>query len=240
MLKQANPDGRFWIKIDGTDVKTALMESMRGKWNGDVDLGDGALQELRKKYDERQKDITALADKEQSRENLVYKLSGCIETISDDVTFLNKGFTAAVKKYKEKYSSASTPVTTLKDCNWDVVEYQTLLEDAQAIRSICGKCKKELAIGCSEHQLKTCKALLRDSTPKVKAYTRDLFKKKRAAAGHVEVIMISNEKRNCKPYALPVKFVPCQTLKDEQVRDLNQEIKQSMAKNGLKVVGWFL
>ena len=54
-------------------------------------------------------------------------------------------------------------------------------------------CKKELAIGCNENQLKTCKALLRHSTPKVKAHTRDLFKKKRAAASHVEVIMISDD-----------------------------------------------
>ena len=132
---------------------------MRGKWNEDVDLGDGVLQELRKKYDKRQKDIMTLADKEQSGENLVCKLPGCIESISDDVTFLSKGITVAVKKYKEKYSAANTPVTTLKDCNWDVVEYQTLLEDAQAIRSICEKCRKELAIGCNENQLKTCKAL---------------------------------------------------------------------------------
>ena len=239
MLKQANPKGRFWIKIDGTDVKVALMESMRVKWNGDVDLEDGALQMLRKEYDEILKDVTALADKEQSVENLVRKLSGYTKTISDDVIFLNKGFTVAVRKYKEKYSAANTPVTTLKDCNWDVVEYQTLLQDAQSIQSICEKYEKELAIGCSEHLLKTCKAMLKDSTPKIKAYTRDLFKKKRAAASHVEVIMISDEKRNCKPYALPVKFVPCQTLKDEQVREFNQEIKQKMAEKGLKVVGRF-
>lgn len=238
MLKQANPEGRFWIKIDGTDVKTALMESVTGKWNGDVDLGDGVLQELRNKYNERLKVITALADKEQSMENLVCKLSQCTKTLSDDVIFLNEGFTVAVKKYKEKFSATNTPVTTLKDCNWDVVEYQTLIEDAQAIKSTCEQSKKELVLGCNEHQLKTCKALLKDATPKIKAYTRDLFKKKRTAASHVEVIMISDEKRNCKPYALPVKFVPCQTLKDEQVRELNQEIKQKMAENGLKVAGW--
>lgn len=28
-LKSANPDGRFWIKLDATDVKVALMESGR-------------------------------------------------------------------------------------------------------------------------------------------------------------------------------------------------------------------
>ena len=166
MLKQANPDGRFWIKIDGTDVKTALMESMRGEWNGDVDLGDGELQMLRENYDERLKGIVALAEKGQSRESLVSKLSVRIKTISDDVNFLNKGFTAAINKYKEKYSAANCPFATLKDCNWDVVEYQTFLEDVQAIRSAFEKCKKELASDCNDQKLKSSEALLKDGTLK--------------------------------------------------------------------------
>ena len=61
-LKEANPDGRFWLKLDGTDVKTALMESMKGVWNGDADIGDGTLQMTRKEYDERIKSVNALSD----------------------------------------------------------------------------------------------------------------------------------------------------------------------------------
>ena len=50
--------------------------------------------------------------------------------------------------------------------------------------------------------------------------------------------MVSDEKRiNHKPYALPLKFVPCQTLRDQQVRDLNREVKKKMTEIGLKVVG---
>lgn len=52
-LKTANPDGRFWIKPDRTDVKPALLESMRKEWNGDVDLGNGKFQSLRREYEER-------------------------------------------------------------------------------------------------------------------------------------------------------------------------------------------
>ena len=43
----------YWIKVDGTDVKSALMESVNVVWRGDVDLGDGALQETRNQYDQR-------------------------------------------------------------------------------------------------------------------------------------------------------------------------------------------
>ena len=37
------------------------MESAKGVWNGDVDLGDGKLQELRGLYDGRVNLVTGLA-----------------------------------------------------------------------------------------------------------------------------------------------------------------------------------
>ena len=52
-LKTANPDGRFWLKLDATELKEALMEDFSGVWNGDVDLGDGKLEELRGEYNQR-------------------------------------------------------------------------------------------------------------------------------------------------------------------------------------------
>ena len=53
-LKAANPDGRYWLKLDGTYVKEYLQESVKKVWNGDVDLGDGKLQGLRSEYENRQ------------------------------------------------------------------------------------------------------------------------------------------------------------------------------------------
>lgn len=36
----------WWVKADGTDI----VESVRGVWNGDVDLNDGSLQHQYEKY----------------------------------------------------------------------------------------------------------------------------------------------------------------------------------------------
>ena len=33
-----NPSGRWWLKLDKTDIKKGLLESLRGIWNGDADL----------------------------------------------------------------------------------------------------------------------------------------------------------------------------------------------------------
>ena len=73
-LKKVNPERRFWLKLDATEVKEALMESMRGVWNGDVDLGDGKLKELRDIYDGRVSLVSGLASCE-SFEKLKNRLS---------------------------------------------------------------------------------------------------------------------------------------------------------------------
>lgn len=51
--KEANPQGRWWIKADGCDIRKGLRESMRGTWNVDEDLGDGSLQVLFNEYKAR-------------------------------------------------------------------------------------------------------------------------------------------------------------------------------------------
>lgn len=61
-LRESNSDGRFWLKLDATDLKEGLMKSFKGVWNGDVDLGDGKLQELRMVYEGRVTLVTALPD----------------------------------------------------------------------------------------------------------------------------------------------------------------------------------
>ena len=51
--KEANPQGRWWIKADGCDIRKGLRESVHGTWAGDEDLGDGSLQILFNEYKAR-------------------------------------------------------------------------------------------------------------------------------------------------------------------------------------------
>lgn len=70
-----------------------------------------------------------------------------------------------------------------------------------------------------------------------KSYLRNLFKKKRVAATHILVVMLSDERRSKKPYALPIRYVPYRSLKDQYIRDLTKDVKLAMQERGLKVVG---
>lgn len=49
--------------------------------------------------------------------------------------------------------------------------------------------------------------------------------------------MVSDERRNKKPYALPVQYIPYYSLKDQYIRDFTKVLKQNMVQLGLHVVG---
>ena len=78
-LKESNSEGRFWLKLDATDLKEGLMESCKGVWNGDEDLGNGKLQELRMVYKGRVTMVTALPDI-RDRDSLEMELRKCIDS----------------------------------------------------------------------------------------------------------------------------------------------------------------
>ena len=72
---------------------------------------------------------------------------------------------------------------------------------------------------------------------KAKSYLHNLFKKRRTAATHVPVLILSDKRQQKKPYALPVRFIPCRTLRDQYVCDFAREVKQKMTERGLHLVG---
>ncbi len=57
-------------------------------------------------------------------------------------------------------------------------------------------------------------------------YLRDLFKKKRTAVTHMLVIMISDEQRNKKPYAIPGQYVPYKSLTNQKAQELADGVKE--------------
>ena len=155
--------------------------------------------------------------------------------------FLDSGFQEAVEEYKKKFNSATTPEETLKNANWNVVEFQTLLQQSQRLRQ-----EYEVQLGQLEYMasatpraFRVVKSAIRDVNLDAKMYLRNLFKKRRRAATHILVLMLSDERRHKKPYALPVRFVPYRSLRDQYVCDLTKSIKEHMTQRGLALVGMF-
>ncbi|XP_063448946.1 uncharacterized protein LOC134728306 isoform X2 [Mytilus trossulus] len=222
LLTEVNPEGQYWLKLDGTDLKDSLQHSVKDVWNGDVNLNDGKLDTLREQYESRLNWMNSIHTLNNA--NLETGVQQLKIELEYDCQFLEKGFQSACNTLQTKVKVKTTNAETLKSLNWEVVEFNQLLQD------------------CTEYQrkLQNCSMyidLLKSMKNDFLTYLKNLFKKKRTAASHVLVIAISDEKRSKKPYTLPIQYIPYKSLRDQQVRDLTTPIKKAMAEAGLKVVG---
>lgn len=66
---------------------------------------------------------------------------------------------------------------------------------------------------------------------------KGVYIKRREAASHLLLFMISDEFRNCKPYAIPVRVIKYDSIKDSKIRDLKEELKNKMKAIGMTTVG---
>lgn len=213
------------------------MESMKGVWNGDEDLGNGKLQELRGLYDGRV-DLVAGLSSCGTCADLELGLRSWLDQLDEDVVFLDDGFKEAVAEYQKKFNNPSTGEESLKNSNWNVVEFQTLLQQAQLMEQAYESELTNLGLApVSADVFRHVKGSLRAMATQAKSYLRNLFKKMRTAATHVLVLMLSDEGRQKKPYALPVRYIPHPSLRDQYVRDFTKDVKQHMTERGMTAVG---
>lgn len=226
---------RYWIKVDGTDIKPALQESKKGEWNGDIDMGDGHLQELRAEYDRRKK-LTEDMSKPGICSDQI--LCSMIDDLTSDIPFLNSGLQNARELYQKKFSNPATPSETLKQLNWEMVEFNLLLGQAQQLLLFLEQQLPQLQPSLNKQIRDHAINNLAQKKITFQTYLTNLFKKKRQpAADHILVFMLSDERRKQKPYAMPVWYIPYHTLKDQFVRDFTVLLKQEMEQFGLKAVG---
>lgn len=222
-LKSVCPDGRFWIKLDATDIKAALMESVKGIWSGDCNLLNGLLEALWDNYELRLLCLTEFPPNVQMM----------IKLFQEDYKFLKDELKKSVVNLKKRMNDTATKASeeTLKSLNWEQVELAELVEQAAKLAEKYTALLEEDI----DKQSQVHRGLVEET---LRLYLKNLFKKKRKpAATHVLVIMVSEEKRQSKPYALPVQFIPYHSITDDQIRKFVADIKQKMTDMGMTVVG---
>ena len=119
---------------------------------------------------------------------------------------------------------------------WERVEYNTLLQQAQCFLATMANLVDRLKENQSQtREAAKCTTSLKDDKYK---YLRNLYAKKRQpAATHVLEFLVSEKRRNKKPYALPVQYIPYKSIKDQFVRDCVNKIKEAMVSAKMKPVG---
>ena len=210
------------------------MESQKKVWNGDVDLNDGKLQDLRDEYDDKNEKMCLLRSSNIPQSTIEDILQETISNLTAEIDFLDSGFKASKAHYEEKFKQTNCPESTLKDANWDVVEFHILLQQSQKLKQ---DFKNVLSSPSGSDISNATRCLVNSLASQYSQYLRNFYKKKRTSASHVVVTMLSDERRSTKPYALPVRYVPCTTLKDQDIRTFNQELKQEMKKRNMILAG---
>ena len=113
-LHQTHPNGRWWLKADGTDIQQGLRESMRNEWSGDVDLGDGKLQDKYSKYAEYLKFVRCIGLNNRSfLDNIKEDLQKQTSNLLTEKEFLVKGHIDAQKEYKNLQELVNAPEKSL-------------------------------------------------------------------------------------------------------------------------------
>ncbi|XP_078621591.1 uncharacterized protein LOC144887927 isoform X2 [Branchiostoma floridae x Branchiostoma japonicum] len=228
------PGARVWFKADACDLKVALQTSTKDKWAGDVDLGDGSLEKLRADNDRRMV-LVREAGKSCVPRNLEACLFSLLQDLGEDIDLLKGGLEAANKRYKKKFEQANSSTDVLKNLAWDRVEYNTLLEQAKAFYERYERLLAALGTASPQPgRVAQCLVELREDN---KTYLHNLFKKKRVAADHALVVMVSDERRNQKPYAVPILLIPYHSIRDQFLQQFLDKCHEEAKKLGLIPVG---
>ena len=235
-IRDSNKGGRWWIKADACDLRQGLKESMRHEWSGDCDLGDGKLDALYKEYTSRRNFYQGLGLKNR-KANLHDDLSKVISALDKDLKFLQDGEKEAYKSYSTKQKQLNASEDSLFALAWTYEGFKTLIGMNKDLKSTACNIQSRLLRNLIAGNVQKDVGHFRNSLLK---YVQSLYSKKREAASHMMVLMVADEKRNFKPYALPVQFLPYHSVTDAKLRELFGDLRKCMVNLGMTVVGEFL
>ena len=88
-LAAVNPNARWWIKGNGTDVVKGLWESASGECSGDTDLNDGKLNQLYKEFQDRLASVKCIGNI--TTEQIKEQLTNALDDNSADLAFVTSG-----------------------------------------------------------------------------------------------------------------------------------------------------
>lgn len=215
-------------------MRKGLRESLRHEWNGDEDLGDGTLQRLHTAYMRQRQFITGLGLK--NREAVLGQdFDVLLEGLTADETLLKQGKEKVRKEYEEKRAKQISSEAVMMALAWDLTGFEELLAQCVTFQDTVRHLKAKLSLPRpGQGNIRANVSTLRND---LLTYTKNLFGKKRTAATHLFVFMIADESRNMKPYAVPVRVLPFKSIKDNKVRELEEELRNVMTSIGMPVVG---
>lgn len=134
-----------------------------------------------------------------------------------DCSFLDSIFKSSSKELQSKMAQKNVNAETLKALNWEVVESSNRMQQCQMFT-------RKLSTG-NAHPGPVLKSMKTD----YEHYLKNFYKEKRSAATHILIIAVSDERRQSKPYTIPVQYIPYKSLRDQYIRDITAPLKKRLS-----------
>jgi hypothetical protein len=236
---KAKPNATWWIKGDACDVIPGLCESMQLKWSGDVDLNDGNVEHNYQQYKSRLQMVSTLG-LGMRRVRPIFKndLSTVHQHLLKDKDFIVRELASANEKYHNKLLSNEKDSKSLFALGWKVEELKRFVEKCQILIASASSLQDIATDATSNFESLNLPSQLDTFRSSLSTFVRNLSRHQRVQATHLFVFMISCDKRDSKPYAVPVQCFPCNSLTHSKLRQLINELIKEMKSRGMKVAGF--
>lgn len=217
-------------------MQVGLQESMQNEWSGDIDLGDGDLQRRHGEYVKYLQFVHGIGVK-QRRAYAVIKtdLEEQLRNMRDEKEFLTAGLAKAKDCYESKRKLLNVSEDSLFALAWDVEGYSKLIEKNMSITDSISDILAR--INGPVHERGNIQADVSALKKELEPYVKGVTTKKREAASHLLLFMISDELRNFKPYAVPVRVIKYKSITDAMLREFKEELRKAMKECGMTTVG---
>lgn len=151
--------------------------------------------------------------------------------------FLHEGHNKAKETFESKRRLLNVHEDSLFALAWDVDGYAKLLEESEAIQNSISEILERLDGHPGDRgNIPAVVAVLKKE---MELYVKGLTTKKREAASHLFLFMISDELRNFKPYAVPVHVLKYKSITDAKMRELKEELRKAIIECGMTTVGMY-
>ena len=151
--------------------------------------------------------------------------------------FPKKGEDESMQIYDRRLHARNASQESLFPLAWEAEEYRRLLVSENELKDRTNKilCVYGLPLSETGNILKLELSMLRKD---LLEYVQHIFVKDRDAVSHLLTFMVSDELRNIRPHATPIRVMPFHSLTDAKVTELHDELKVAMVPKRFVVVGF--
>ena len=165
----------------------------------------------------------------------MFDLNRQLAEIDAEKAFLQDGCEKAKETYETKRKQHHVGEQSLFTLAWEIDGFEKLIKLQDDVVAMIHSIQEMMQLA-SPRRVNVPRQLS-ELRKQLEEYIKGVTTKRREAASHLLVFMVSDEQRSSKPYAIPIRALPYRSITDDMVRRLRDEIRDAMHELGMLAVG---